>query len=98
MCAEHIVEFEISKKLGSTRQLPQGQVEDLEERMETQKKAAASYEKQKTEVGKERDLLLDELEQMKQIKVCKFISLFFQPKFNYLSSALLGMLKYYPLH
>ncbi|KAL5253440.1 hypothetical protein ACHWQZ_G013281 [Mnemiopsis leidyi] len=46
----------------------QGQVEDLEERMETQKKAAASYEKQKTEIGKERDLLLDELEQMKQIK------------------------------
>ena len=49
--------------------LSQAQVEDLEERMETQKKSAASYEKQKTEMGKERDLLMDELEQMKQIKV-----------------------------
>jgi hypothetical protein len=48
----------------------QGQVEDLEQRMETQKKTAASYEKQKSEMGKERDMLLDELEQMKQIKVC----------------------------
>ena len=38
--------------------------------METQKKTAASYEKQKSEMGKERDMLLDELEQMKQIKVC----------------------------
>ena len=52
----------------------QAQVEDLEERMETQKKAAASYEKQKTEMGKERDLLLDELEQMKQIKVGSLIT------------------------
>ena len=49
--------------------LSQAQVEDLEERMETQKKSAANYEKQKTEMGKERDLLMDELEQMKQIKV-----------------------------
>ena len=54
----------------------QAQVEDLEERMETQKKAAASYEKQKTEMGKERDLLLDELEQMKQIKVGSLITVF----------------------
>ena len=62
----------------------QAQVEDLEERMETQKKAAASYEKQKTEMGKERDLLLDELEQMKQIKVGSLITVFSLAKWSYI--------------
>ena len=44
-------------------------MEDLEERMDTQKKSSAGFEKQKTEMGKERDGLMEELEQMKQIKV-----------------------------
>ena len=39
--------------------------------METHKKSAASNEKQKSEMGKERDSLLEELEQMKLIKVCE---------------------------
>ena len=44
-------------------------MEDLEERMEAQKKQFAGGEKQRTEITKERNNLLDDLEQVKLIKV-----------------------------
>ena len=46
----------------------QTQVEHLEERMEAQKKQFAGNDKQMTEITKERNKLLDDLEQVKFIK------------------------------